>query len=173
MSENEINEIIKNINDGDLTKRTILYNEYNNYLYRLILSKSKIPNYAWDDVNDIWVKIFNNLINFDGTKSKFRTWITFLAKNFIIDKFRVKQNSTYFEDIDEMEIGQYNTEDIFDDEDFLDNINVEFSKSEAIIIRMKYRGYSYSEICDKVNMKQIEVKRALSAIKEKLQNVEY
>ena len=74
--------------DGNLVAQETLYNRYKKIVKDFIKSKYSIYYDIDDDVSEIMIKVFLNLNQFDATKSKFRSWVMVITKNYLIDKWR-------------------------------------------------------------------------------------
>ena len=65
--------------------------------YKKIVSSYILKNYSEyydldDDVSEIMVRIFTKLATYDKNKSKFKTWVISITKNYLIDKWRQYRN---------------------------------------------------------------------------------
>jgi len=94
-----------------------LYKKYKQLVKNFIKCRYSIYYDIEDDVSEIMIKVFMNLNTFDSTKSKFRSWVFSIAKNYMIDKWRSKgctstlisNNATYTSSIDCQEISLNNS----------------------------------------------------------------
>jgi len=72
-----------------------VYNQYNkqvfNFINQSINYKSEI---AEEIIQDIFVKVANNLDKFDDSKSSLNTWVFNISKHTLIDYFRTNKNFT-------------------------------------------------------------------------------
>lgn len=84
---NDDNYLIENFLNNDLISQEILYDKYKKIINNFLRKKFLI-NYNEDDVSEILIRVFLNLKEFDSTKSKFRSWVFSIAKNYMIDKWR-------------------------------------------------------------------------------------
>lgn len=74
--------------NGNQQAQEILYNKYKKSVKNFLKSKYSIYYDLDDDVSEIMIKVFLNLKSFDSSKSKFRSWVFSIAKNYMIDKWR-------------------------------------------------------------------------------------
>ena len=74
--------------DGNPQAQEILYEKYKKSVKNFLKSRYSIYYDLDDDVSEIMIKVFMKLDTFDGTKSKFRSWVFSIAKNHMIDKWR-------------------------------------------------------------------------------------
>ena len=74
--------------DGNQTAQETLYKRYRKIVKDFILSKHSTYYDIDDDVSEILIKIFMNIKDFSEHKSKFKSWVLSITKNYIIDKWR-------------------------------------------------------------------------------------
>ncbi|MFI2742407.1 RNA polymerase sigma factor [Zhouia sp. PK063] len=67
-----------------------LYDMYSQSLYGVIYNIIKDKEEAEDVLQETFVKIWNNLDNYDDSKGRFYTWVVNIARNSAIDKYRSK-----------------------------------------------------------------------------------
>lgn len=89
--KNTIKELIAEILEGDFKAQFELFEIYQDKIDKYLSYKFKNNIDHHDDVSEISIKIFENLKNFDESKSNFDTWIHTIAKNYMIDKSRKKK----------------------------------------------------------------------------------
>ncbi len=70
-----------------------LYKEHKPQILRYLNSKIKNHSDAEELANDVFIRVFNHLNDYDETKSAFNTWITNITKNVLIDYFRLTGGS--------------------------------------------------------------------------------
>lgn len=85
--------------NGSREAQEILYDKYRKILERFIKSKYPTTLDLEDDVSEIMIRVIMNLTQFDNNKSKFKSWVFSIAKNYMIDKWRknsfVVSSNTY------------------------------------------------------------------------------
>lgn len=91
INEQENISIIQNSLNGNQTAQKILYDKYKKIVRDYL--KHKYSNYSDldDDVSEVIIKVFMNLATFDPAKSKFKSWVISIARNYMIDKWRCNQ----------------------------------------------------------------------------------
>ena len=77
---------------GDPKAQEILYKKYTKSVKNFLKNKYSTYYDLDDDVSEIMIKVFMKLNIFDETKSKFRSWVFSIAKNYVIDKWRCSTN---------------------------------------------------------------------------------
>lgn len=74
--------------DGNQVAQKTIYEKYKKIVKDYIRYKYSFYYDIDDDVSEIMIKVFLNLDQFDATKSKFRSWVMVITKNYLIDKWR-------------------------------------------------------------------------------------
>lgn len=69
---------------------TYLYNNYSAVLYGVIRKVVYDEQTAQDVLQEVFVKIWNNIDRFDAAKGRIYTWMINIARNAAIDKLRSK-----------------------------------------------------------------------------------
>jgi RNA polymerase sigma factor (sigma-70 family) len=86
--EQEDTVLIQNILDGNQTAQETLYKRYRKIVKDFILSKYPTYYDIDDDVSEVLIKVFMNIKEFQEHKSKFKSWVLSICKNYMIDKWR-------------------------------------------------------------------------------------
>lgn len=86
--KNTTKKLIADTLQGDKKAQHELYEIFQRKINLYLLNKYSGNFDHSDDVCEISMKIFENLKNFDPSKSKFDTWIYSIARNYMIDKSR-------------------------------------------------------------------------------------
>ena len=87
ISEAELAAALKNRNRDAVG---ILYDNYSALLYGIIFRIVKSEETAEDLLQEVFVKVWNNISSFDPAKAKLVTWMGNIARNLAIDKIRSK-----------------------------------------------------------------------------------
>ena len=86
MNEDD-NSLVQKFLINDLLAQEILYNKYKKVINDFL--KNNYPkHYDDDDVSEILIKVFMNIKDFSENKSKFKSWVLSITKNYMIDKWR-------------------------------------------------------------------------------------
>ena len=176
--EQEDTILIQNILEGNLGAQETLYNKYRKIVKDYILSKYSTYYDIDDDVSEIMIKIFLNLRKFNHNKSKFKTWVITITKNYIIDKWRissrVKNESLSSCDYSNSYFTTSNaTTDLtpcaFENINTLNFISTQISPSDYTLLEMKYiQGYNYNEIGNEFQLTSSTISNKINYIKTKL-----
>jgi len=84
--------IVKLLEKGDKKAINLLYENYSDSLYGVILKVTVNEEIAQDALQETFVKIWKNAKKYDSKKAKLFTWLYRIAKNTAIDKLRSFNN---------------------------------------------------------------------------------
>ncbi len=87
MTQDDLLKLIKEKNPKSFDH---LYDMYSLSLYGVIHNIVQSREEAEDLLQDVMVKIWDNLDKYDASKGRFYTWIVNIARNTAIDKYRSK-----------------------------------------------------------------------------------
>lgn len=74
--------------EGNEMGLRLLYRNYKEAIYGIILNIVKSENHAEEVLNDVFLKFYNNIKSYDSSKSRLFTWMARIARNAAIDKIR-------------------------------------------------------------------------------------
>ncbi len=92
MSTNLEQQIIALLQNGDKRAINLLYENYSDSLYGVILKVTINEEIAQDALQETFVKVWKNAKKYDPKKAKLFTWLYRIAKNTAIDKLRSFNN---------------------------------------------------------------------------------
>jgi len=137
-------------------------------LYGVILRIVHSKEYTEEIIQDVFVKIWNSISQYDSSKGRFYTWMINIARNTAIDylKSKAHQNELKNQSIPDF---VYNSADLSTTDDFPDYIGLtsmleglESDKKELIELAY-YQGFTQSQISEKLKI-------PLGTVKTKLRN---
>lgn len=127
-----------------------------------------------------------NLKSFDASKSKFRSWVFSIAKNYMIDKWRcgsntinccqisLSNNNNFITSTNTNadNLIYYTTSNFkFENNDSINYISTQLSPQDFTLLDMKYmQGYIYCEIGKEFNVTSSTISNRINYIKTKLKN---
>lgn len=168
--------------NGNRNAEKYLYDKYKIIIHDYIKSKYYRHTDIEDDVSEVLIKVFIGLKSYDENKTKFKTWVINIIRNYMIDRWR-SSNTT----ITTTNVGEYYATVSSSDEEYssMDNYTIsgdpqsEFDSAllsitsdltpfEFGLIKMKADGYKYSEIGAKYNLTATTVSNKINYIKTKL-----
>ncbi|MEY3399374.1 MAG: hypothetical protein RL220_1968 [Bacteroidota bacterium] len=171
----DIRAIIEGCVKGEKRSQDILYKKFSSLLYGICLRYTKNKMEAQDVLQDVFVKIFNNIhaYHHDGS---FEGWLRRIAVNTSITNYRRNLKHAFQDDIDDV---------VRMKEDPLEFDSAEFTREELLFCINKlpvgYRtvfnlyvveGYMHKEIADMleidVNTSKSQLSRAKSYLQKEL-----
>ncbi|WP_458628985.1 RNA polymerase sigma factor [Winogradskyella sp. PC D3.3] len=84
--------IIDYLQKGDKRALNLLYENYSNSLYGVILKITINEEVAQDALQETFIKVWKNHSKYDPSKAKLFTWLFRIARNTAIDKLRSFNN---------------------------------------------------------------------------------
>ncbi len=149
-----------------------LFTEHSDMVYRICLRYTKNSAESQDLVQDIFLKIHDNLGRFKG-KSSYMTWIYRIAVNYCLDNLRGKKrrnelNYQFIDDIVISNLGSQVTPSLV-------SITLEKVLSEADpqtreILYLAYtEGLSHEEIGNMMGVNRLTIQRKLAKFRDKIQ----
>ena len=166
-------QLIEGCLSGKSRFQELLYKRYFSFAMSICIRYAKTPDDAMEVVNDSYLKMFDNLKNFDKNKP-FKSWFARILVNTAIDGFRKskKFNANVTMDIipdsnsQEPEIDQeLNAEDIISLFSQLpDNLRITFNLHEI-------EGYSHEEIAELLGIETSSSRGNLTRAKSMLRNL--
>ncbi len=169
--------LIEKLNRRDQQAFQWLYDQYSAALYGVVLKVVHDDELAKDLLQDIFVKIWKNLDNYDPQKGRLFTWLLNVARNTAIDALRSSRSSsrpglakTIRTDEDTVHIvdGQHHTLQPNSDTIGLQEIVGKLRPDRRQLIDLVYfEGFTHEEAAETLNLPLGTVKtRIRSALQE-------
>jgi RNA polymerase sigma-70 factor (ECF subfamily) len=163
--------------ENQIIEFTILFNRYKKSIYNYALKMLRDKMRADDVVQDVFIKLFENLNNIYN-KQSIQFWLFKTARNEIMAYLRSTKNkklTTNVMDLEDVEIeSEESLTDRIENKELsklilneLENINDEFR--EVFVLR-EYSGLSYKEIASLMDIDEDLVKSRLYKARQKLIN---
>ncbi|MFT5846014.1 MAG: RNA polymerase sigma-70 factor (ECF subfamily) [Psychroserpens sp.] len=92
MSTSLEHKIVELLAKGDKRALNLLYENYSDSLYGVILKVTINEELAQDALQETFIKVWKNAKKYDSKKAKLFTWLFRIAKNTAIDKLRSFNN---------------------------------------------------------------------------------
>ena len=165
LNESELLELLRR---QDRKAFNYLYDNYSDALYGVILKVVRTEETAQALLQEIFVKIWKNIAQYDSSKGRLFTWMLNIARNTSIDYLRV--NRLEIQDIDTavytVEQGQSIYEEINNNE--LKEVVSQLKPEQQTLIEMVYwGGYTHEEAAQRLDMPLGTVKtRVRSALRD-------
>ena len=151
-----------------------LYNRYVSKVYGRCLSMTKDSEIAQDFTQDIFLKVFNKLEDFQQ-RSSFSTWLYSISYNYCADQLRLNKRlpTTSIDTILQLDIPDWQESHLHEETLHLVKRAMEMlSTQERALLRLKYEdGLSIEEIAHLYGLKSSAVKMRLKRSREKIQRL--
>ena len=147
----EINQLVKKCQEGNSQEFGGLYEMYFGKIYRFVYYKTMCKQIAEDLVSKTFLKAFENIGQFNADKGSFSAWIYRIARNNVIDYYRVQKKDIDISDIwdlkthENIEIDVENQEKIYELKESIQELT---PKQREILILRIWDNLSYSEIAE-------------------------
>lgn len=162
--------ITKLLKARDRSGITLLYEHYAPALFKVLLERLGSKEIAQEALQDVFMKIWSNIEQYDAKKGRFFTWMVRITKNLAIDILRskkFKQNRK----TDSLPDYVYNdsglSEENYIQDSGLQKVLKNLSEEEQKIIHLLYfNGYTHREASDALSIPLGTIKtRTRKAIK--------
>jgi len=164
-SEEQLIVLLKEKNENGFH---YLYDHYSGALYGVILRIVQSKEYTEEIIQDVFVKIWNSIHQYDSSKGRFYTWMINIARNTAIDYLKSKsfQNELKNQPLPDFVYNSAELSTTNNSSDFIGFSNVleslETDKKELIDLAY-YQGYTQNEISEKLKI-------PLGTVKTKMRN---
>ncbi|MEC5174508.1 RNA polymerase sigma factor (sigma-70 family) [Chryseobacterium nepalense] len=161
-------QLIVSLKDRNENGFHYLYDHYSGALYGVILRIVQSKDYTEEIIQDVFVKIWNSIHQYDSSKGRFYTWMINIARNTAIDYLKSKsfQNELKNQPLPDFVYNSAELSTTNNSSDFIGFNNVldklETDKKELIDLAY-YQGYTQNEISEKLKI-------PLGTVKTKMRN---
>ena len=149
----------------------MLYRAYSPIVFGVICKVVKMEDVAENILQDVFLKVWNNIGQYDTSKGRFLSWLLQIARNAAIDKVRSKayQQGLKTNSLDNTVKANpaYTTSMNVDHLDVRDKVKTLDSKYRSLIELTYFEGYSHTEAAKELGLPLGTVKgRIRKALKE-------
>ena len=146
-------QIVTRLKNRDKSALSDLYDHYGAAFYGQALRILDSSSLAQESVQDTFLKIWNNINQFDDSKGKLFTWMYRIARNEAIDKKRSKEIRHAEKTISlENNVGNYeadsSTVNNIDDIGVKQLLNLLDDDTKGILELVYFQGYTHAEVAD-------------------------
>jgi RNA polymerase sigma-70 factor (ECF subfamily) len=85
-------QVVRRCMDGDSGAWSELVRTHHRRVYGLCYRFTGNPADAEDLTQDVFLKIYSNLVSFDASRGSLQVWITTMTRNLLVDNFRRTRN---------------------------------------------------------------------------------
>jgi len=169
------NELMQNVQNGDIDKMGLLYERHNRHLYRFLYNMTRQKELSEDLVQNIFMRMLRYHDGFRG-HGEFRTWMYRVARNMVYDHFKkagktpahtdVSAYETRIEGDHHADSGIVKAEELRLLESAMEMLSIE---NRELLVLCRYQELKYSEIATILNITEgavkVRIHRALSQLK--------
>ena len=153
LSQDELIALLKNRNEGGFN---YLYDNYSAALYGVILRIVIFKDDTVEVLQDVFVKIWNSIAQYDSSKGTLYTWMLNIARNTAIDKLKSKTFQNNLKNQSMPDFVNNNRSLSVDQPDHFHEIQNVVNKMKDdfkdIINKSYFEGFTQQEISDKMNI---------------------
>lgn len=159
-------ELLEGLQAHDEQAFGFLYDHYSKALFSIILQIIPQPELAEDVLQEVFVKIWQNIKSYDATKGRLYTWMLNITRNHTIDKTRSK-DFNYRAKTTELSENVYNNKPGVDAK--MDDVGLKKTlgklpeENRKLLDLAYYQGYTQEEISKMLNIPLGTVKTRLRA----------
>ena len=160
------NDLVARLKGKDSAALDYLYDHYSGALYGIVFRIVKNEDIAEEILQDIFLKIWDKIENYDAGKGKLFTWMLNIARNQAIDKTRSKEMSKgkKTDDIDNLvnRIDNQESGELAVDAIGLKEVLERLPKDQKFVVEYLYlKGYTQSELAEEFDIPLGTVKTRL------------
>lgn len=146
--------IVELLEKGDKAALNLLYENYADSLYGVILKITRNEEIAQDALQESFVKIWKNSKKYDSSKAKLFTWLYRIARNTAIDKLRSFNNRYEKEiQIDKSNVyilpTQNLNQDVIDLRDHVGRLDIKY---QIVLNALFFEGMTQQEASDELDI---------------------
>ena len=147
-------QIVQLLKKEDKTAINLLYENYANSLYGVILKVTINEEIAQDALQETFVKVWKNAKKYDSKKAKLFTWLYRIARNTAIDKLRSFNNRFEKEvQIDNSNVYILPTASLNDDViDLKEHVARLDEKYQIVLKALFFEGMTQQEASEELNI---------------------
>ena len=163
MNQTKEQRIIQLLKRKDHYALNLLYENYSDSLYGVILKVTRNEEIAEDALQETFVKVWKNAHKYDSSKAKLFTWLFRIARNTAIDKLRSFNNRYHKEvQIDKSNVyilpGTNLNQDVLDIKDHVGRLE---EKYRIVLNALFFEGMTQQEASDELEIPLGTVKSRL------------
>ena len=152
-------ELIQGLQQRDPAALATAYDRYGQVVYSLFLRITRDQSAAEDLVQELFIRVWNNVRHFDAAKGSFGVWILSIARHMAIDHVRSAQSrfATKLRPLEDAERVRSNAEGSTQESilDQIRTVSAAFSylnfNQKRVLELAYYEGFSQTEIAERLN----------------------
>lgn len=148
-----------------------LYDNYSAALLGIVMRVLRDRGASEDALQEIFVKIWNNIEKYDSAKSGLFVWMAAIARNHAVDKIRIKGHHTKWETQPGTAGEQNGSAEVFTDGIGVEKLIKTLDDGQKEIIDILYfKGYTQAEAAEELNIPlgtvKSRVRRAINQLRK-------
>lgn len=149
------------------------YDEHVKKIYEFIYFKTHHKETAEDLTANTFMKALTNLESFDEDKASFKTWLYSIARNTVIDHYRMRKETVDLEDAWDLHTGENIERDtelqmkIESVQKYMEKLKPE--QREVVLLRV-WGGHSFAEIAEITGKTEAACKMSFKRTMERLRD---
>jgi RNA polymerase sigma-70 factor (ECF subfamily) len=173
----EEKQLLKLLKTKDEEGFQILYRNYSDVIYGIIIRMLKDPDESADMLQEVFVRIWTKMDSYDSKKGRLFTWMANLTRNFVIDRIRSadykNHNLNYF--VRDDNVGsvdrKFNTEQNINTIGLKGQVNELKENQRVLIQKIYFEGYTQVDLAEELDIPLGTLKtRVRAAMKELRKN---
>ncbi|KPM49887.1 RNA polymerase sigma factor [Jiulongibacter sediminis] len=173
----EEKQLLKLLKTKDEEGFQILYRNYSDVIYGMIIRMLKDPDESADMLQEVFVRIWTKMDSYDSKKGRLFTWMANLTRNFVIDRIRSadykNHNLNYF--VRDDNVGsvnrKFNTEQNINTIGLKGQVNELKENQRVLIQKIYFEGYTQVDLAEELDIPLGTLKtRVRAALKELRKN---
>ena len=159
-------DLVNRLQSRDRTALDYLYDHYSSALFGVVYRVIQKEDIAEEVLQDVFLKIWDKIDQYDPSKGKLFTWMLNIARNHAIDKTRSKeiskeQKTRAIENVVSRIETREPVEQRVEDIGVKDIIKSLPDEQQFVVDYLYFKGYSQSELADEFNIPLGTVKTRL------------
>ncbi|MBI4363672.1 MAG: sigma-70 family RNA polymerase sigma factor [Candidatus Doudnabacteria bacterium] len=173
LQEREIQNLIKQAQDGDKQAFGQIYEIYAQQIYNFLFSRLRHKETSEDLLHTIFLKAWTNLTRYQPQRTaKFSTWLFQIANFTLIDHWRVRKQTVELDKVENLASLAENPQ-LYEDYEFLWIAISQLSLEHQTVLDLRFKQeMSVAEAAQILDKSEVAVRvlqhRALKALKKKL-----
>jgi RNA polymerase sigma factor (sigma-70 family) len=158
--------LLKGLQDYDEQAYSYLYDNYSKALFNIIFQIIPQQEMAEDVLQEVFVKIWQNIKSYDASKGRLYTWMLNITRNLAIDRTRSKDynNQTKTTELKENVYEQNGAQSIINDIGLKKTLNNLPAENRKLLELAYFQGYTQEEISKLLNLPLGTVKTRIRSI---------
>jgi RNA polymerase sigma-70 factor (ECF subfamily) len=173
----EEDELIILLKKKDKEAFTYLYDHYSTALYGIIFKIVNNEEIAQDILQEVFIKIWKNLENYDPAKGRLFTWLLNLTRNYAIDQYRSREFRQQNKN-QNLEDSVHAVDTLMQSVTKMDHIGLKETVSKLkpeyiqVIDLLYFKGYTHEEVAREFNIPlgtvKTRIRSAIIQLRERL-----